>query len=210
MEMLVRSNVVDVIVVDSIAALVPRAELEGDMGEAHMGLQARLMSQAMRKLVGAISKSKTVAIFINQIRMKMSPYGNPEVTTGGQAIKFYSSIRLEVRIKEKLKVGETHIGNLVVVKVAKNKLAPPFKSAELEILYGEGFSKESELINLGEAYEIITKSGAWYSMGEVKLGQGKENVKTILKENKEIRDKLEKAILEKLNEQPVGNSGRDI
>ncbi len=191
-EALVRSNAIDVIVIDSVAALVPRAEIEGEMGDAFVGLQARLMSQALRKLAGAISKGNCVAIFINQLREKVGVmYGNPEVTTGGRALKFYSSVRLDVRRVETLKNGTEFIGNRTRVKVVKNKVAPPFRESEFDIMYGEGISKLGELVDLGVKLGFIQKSGSWFNMGEVRLGQGKDNVKTYLRENPEIAEKLE-------------------
>ncbi len=197
-EALVRSNAIDVLVIDSVAALVPRAEIEGEMGDAHVGLQARLMSQALRKLSGVISKSKTSAVFINQIREKVGVmFGNPEVTPGGRALKFYSSVRMDVRRIESLKIGSDQIiGNRTKVKVVKNKVAPPFKVAEFDILYGKGISAEGSLIDLGLEHNVINKSGAWYSYGEERLGQGRENVRDYLKENLEIREEIEKKVRE--------------
>lgn len=201
-ETLIRSGAIDVIVVDSVAALVPRAEIEGDMGDSHMGLQARLMSQALRKLTGVISRSKTILIFINQIRMKIGVmFGNPETTPGGVALKFFSSVRLDIRRKEQLKDGESIIGNRVKVKVVKNKVAPPFRSAEFDLMYNEGISKIGEILDLGVSLGILTKAGAYYSYGDIKLGQGKENAKDFLRENlpisKEIEEKVKiKAALE--------------
>ena len=198
-EMLVRSNAIDVIVLDSIAALVPRAEIEGDMGDPHMGLQARLMSQALRKLTASISKSKTVAIFINQIRMKLGVmFGNPETTPGGRAMKFYSSVRLEVRKIENLKKGTDIVGSGTRIKVVKNKVAPPFKEARVDIMFGEGISKEGELVDIGVDCNIIDKSGSWYSYKEIKIGQGKENAKIYLKENPQLAEEIEERIREKL------------
>ncbi|HEY8436893.1 MAG TPA: recombinase RecA [Haloplasmataceae bacterium] len=198
-EALVRSGAIDIIVVDSVAALVPAAEIEGEMGDSHIGLQARLMSQAMRKLAGAISKSKAIAIFINQIREKVGViFGNPETTPGGRALKFYSTIRLEVRRGEQIKQGNDIIGNTVKVKVVKNKVAPPFKQASIDIMYGEGISKEGELVDLGVEYDIISKSGAWYSYNNEKIGQGRENAKKFLQDNPDIRDEIERKIREKL------------
>ncbi|EKN68015.1 RecA protein [Schinkia azotoformans MEV2011] len=190
---LVRSGAVDIIVIDSVAALVPKAEIEGEMGDSHMGLQARLMSQALRKLSGAINKSKTIAIFINQVREKIGVmFGNPETTTGGRALKFYSSIRLEVRRAETIKQGNEMVGSKTKIKVVKNKVAPPFKTAEVDIMYGEGITREGELIDIASELDIIQKSGAWYSYNEERLGQGRENAKQFLKENPdlyvEIRD----------------------
>ncbi|MHB1125523.1 MAG: recombinase RecA [Bacillota bacterium] len=198
-EMLVRSGAVDVVVIDSVAALVPRAELEGDMGDAHVGLQARLMSQALRKLSGAISKSHTAAIFINQLREKVGVmFGNPETTPGGRALKFYASIRLDVRKIDNLKQGTDIIGNRTRVKVVKNKVAPPFKQAEFDIMYGEGISREGDLVDLGVDMSVIQKSGAWYSYGEERLGQGRENVKEYLKEHREVTDKLDQHLRQML------------
>ncbi|NMA70136.1 MAG: recombinase RecA [Desulfitobacterium sp.] len=194
-EALVRSGAIDVIVIDSVAALVPRAEIEGEMGDSHVGLHARLMSQALRKLTGAISKSKTCVIFINQIREKVGVmFGNPETTTGGRALKFYSSIRMEVRRIETLKQGQEMTGNRTRVKVVKNKVAPPFKQAEFDIMYGEGISQEGSIIDVGAELEVINKSGAWYSYNGERLGQGRENVKTFLKNNPELRDEIQEKI----------------
>ena len=191
-EAFVRSGAVDIVVVDSVAALTPRAEIEGEMGDAHVGLQARLMSQALRKLSGAISKSNTTAIFINQIREKIGVmFGNPETTPGGRALKFYSSVRLEVRRAEQLKLGQEIVGNRTKIKVVKNKVAPPFRVAEVDIMYGLGISKTGELIDLGAEHEIIQKSGAWYSYEGERLGQGKENVKEHLKNNPELLAEIE-------------------
>jgi len=192
-ESLVRSGAVDIIVIDSVAALTPQAEIEGDMGEAHMGLQARLMSQALRKLTGSLSKSKTILIFINQIRMKIGVmFGNPETTTGGNALKFYSSIRVEVRRIETIERGdEEAIGNKVRVKVVKNKVAPPFRRVELEIMFGKGISASASLIDAAVKCGIIDKKGAWYTYGEEKLGQGRENAKSIIEQNKELADEIE-------------------
>ena len=182
-------------VIDSVAALVPQAEIDGDMGEAHVGLQARLMSQALRKLSGTISKTKTTAIFINQLREKVGVmFGNPETTPGGRALKFYSSIRLDVRRGEQIKMGDSIIGNRTVVKVVKNKVAPPFKTATIEIMYGEGISKESELLDLASNANIVEKSGAWYSYKGEKIGQGKENAKAFLKNNQEIYNEILKKV----------------
>ena len=191
-EALVRSEAVNIIVIDSVAALVPQAEIEGEMGESHVGLQARLMSQALRKLSGTISKTKTTAIFINQLREKVGVmFGNPETTPGGRALKFYSTIRLDVRRGEQIKQGDSAIGNKTVIKVVKNKVAPPFKTAIVEIVYGEGISKESEIIDLASQANILEKSGAWYSYNNEKIGQGKENIKALLKKNPKLRDELE-------------------
>jgi len=198
-EVLVRSGAIDVVVIDSVAALVPRAEIEGEMGDAHMGLQARLMSQALRKLAAAISRSRTSMIFINQIRMKIGVmFGNPETTTGGTALKFYASIRLDIRRIEALKNEEGIYGSRTRVKVVKNKLAPPFKEAQFEIIYGQGISKEGELIDLGTTYKIVGKSGTWYSYQDERLGQGKENAKNYLKENPKIATEIEKKIKDHL------------
>lgn len=191
-EALVRSGAIDVIVVDSVAALVPRAEIEGEMGDSYVGLQARLMSQALRKLTGAIGRTKTIVIFINQLREKVGVvYGNPEVTTGGRALKFYSSVRIDVRRTESLKNGTELIGNRTRAKVVKNKVAPPFREAEFDIMYGEGISHEGELVDLGVKLGFIQKSGSWFSMGETRIGQGRDNVKRYLKENPEVTEKLE-------------------
>ncbi|MEI3610857.1 recombinase RecA [Pseudogracilibacillus sp. SO30301A] len=196
-EALVRSGAIDVIVVDSVAALVPRAEIEGEMGDAHVGLQARLMSQALRKLSGAINKSKTIAIFINQIREKVGVmFGNPETTPGGRALKFYSSIRLEVRRAETLKQGTEMIGNRTRIKVVKNKVAPPFKQAMVDIMYGEGISIEGEILDIGSELDIVEKSGAWYSYNGERLGQGRENSKQFLLENEMIAAEIHTAIRE--------------
>ncbi|WP_026574919.1 recombinase RecA [Bacillus sp. UNC438CL73TsuS30] len=194
-EALVRSGAVDIIVIDSVAALVPKAEIEGEMGDAHVGLQARLMSQALRKLSGAINKSKTIAVFINQIREKVGVmFGNPETTPGGRALKFYSTIRLEVRRAETLKQGNDMVGNKTKIKVVKNKVAPPFRTAEVDIMYGEGISKEGEIIDLGSELDIVQKSGSWYSYNDERLGQGRENAKLFLKENPEIRLDIQQKI----------------
>lgn len=190
-EALVRSGAVDIIVIDSVAALVPKAEIEGDMGDSHVGLQARLMSQALRKLSGAINKSKTIAIFINQIREKVGVmFGNPETTPGGRALKFYSTVRLEVRRAEQLKQGNDIVGNKTKVKVVKNKVAPPFRVAEVDIMYGEGISREGEILDMASELDIVQKSGAWYSYNEERLGQGRENSKQFLKENTDLEKKL--------------------
>lgn len=195
-EALVRSGAVDVVVVDSVAALTPRAEIQGEMGDSHVGLQARLMSQALRKLSAAISKSRTTAIFINQLREKVGVmFGNPEVTPGGRALKFYSTVRLDVRRIETLKQGNEPVGNRVRVKVVKNKIAPPFKEAEFDIIYGEGISKEGSILDLGVEREIVVKSGSWYSYGDARLGQGRENARDFLKQNKEICMEIENKVL---------------
>ncbi|MDR1737189.1 MAG: recombinase RecA [Oscillospiraceae bacterium] len=194
-EALVRSGAIEAIVVDSVAALVPRAEIEGDMGDATVGLHARLMSQAMRKLAGALAKSNTVAIFINQLREKVGiVYGSPEVTTGGRALKFYSSVRLDVRRIESIKNGSDIVGNRTRVRVVKNKTAPPFKEAEFDIMYGEGISRAGELVDLGVKLDLVQRSGAWFSMGELRLGQGREGAKAYFRENPETAAKLEAAI----------------
>jgi recombination protein RecA len=198
-EALVRSGAVDVIVVDSVAALVPKAEIEGDMGDSHMGLQARLMSQALRKLAGAINKSNTVAIFINQLREKIGVmFGNPETTTGGRALKFYASMRLDVRRIESLKKGDDILGNRTRVKVVKNKVASPFKQAEFDIMYGKGISKVGEIVDIGAELDIVNKSGSWYSYDGNRIGQGRENVKEYLSSNPELMDAIETKIREKL------------
>jgi recombination protein RecA len=195
-EILVRSGAVDVIVVDSVAALVPRAEIEGEMGDAHVGLQARLMSQALRKLTGTISKSLTTVIFINQIRQKIGiMFGNPETTTGGNALKFYSSVRLDIRRIGSIKDGQDVVGNRTRVKVVKNKLAPPFKEVEFDIIFGEGISKEGEMVDLGVEAGAIEKAGTWYAYGETRIGQGKENAKDYLKKHEEIAKEVEGKIL---------------
>ena len=194
-DMLVRSAAVDVVVVDSVAALTPRAEIEGDMGDSHMGLQARLMSQALRKLTANIQKSNTMVIFINQIRMKIGVmFGNPETTTGGNALKFYSSVRLDIRRIGAIKKGDEIYGNQTRVKVVKNKVAPPFRQTEFDILYNQGISKESELVSLGVDNDIVQKSGAWYSYDGTRIGQGKDNVREYLKENKEMANEIEAKI----------------
>lgn len=194
-ENLVRSNAVDIVVVDSVAALVPRAEIEGEMGDSHMGLQARLMSQGLRKLTGAISKSNCSVIFINQLREKIGVmFGNPETTTGGRALKFFTSIRLDIRRIETLKKGDESIGNRVRVKVVKNKVAPPFKQAEFDIMYGEGISKEGNILDSAVMGGIVDKSGSWFSYGDIKLGQGRENSKSFLKENPDILLEIDKKV----------------
>ena len=196
-EALVRSGAIDVIVVDSVAALVPRAEIEGEMGDSHVGLQARLMSQALRKLAGAISKSNCVAIFINQLREKVGVmYGNPETTTGGRALKFYASVRLDVRRGEQLKNGSEVIGNRTKVKVVKNKVAPPFKVAEFDIIYGEGISKFGSLLDMAVERDIIHKSGAWFSYEDQRIGQGRENARQYLRDHPELADRIEKIVRE--------------
>ena len=192
---LVKSNAISIIVIDSVAALVPQAEIDGEMGDCHVGLQARLMSQALRKLNGTISKTNTTVIFINQLREKVGVmFGNPETTTGGRALKFYSSIRLEIRKKEQLKLGDGVVGNRTTIKVVKNKVAPPFRSCEADIMYGEGVSREGEVIDLAAEAGILDKTGAWYSYQGEKLGQGKENVKLLLKDNPELTQELESKV----------------
>lgn len=200
-ELLVRSNAIDLIIIDSVAALVPRAELEGDMGDSHVGLQARLMSQALRKLTGAISNSKTCTIFVNQLRMKIGVmFGNPEVTPGGRALKFYASIRIDIRRKASLTKGDVQIGNRTKVTVVKNKLAPPFRKAEFDLLFGEGMSQEGSILDLGEDLGILKKSGSWYSYGDTQLGQGKESAREFLKDvkNATLRNEIEQKIRGKL------------
>ncbi len=198
-EVLVRSGAVDVIVVDSVAALVPKAELEGEMGDAHMGLQARLMSQALRKLTAIVSRSKTCFIFVNQMREKIGVFlGSPETTTGGRALKFYSSMRIDIRRLTSIKEGESVIGNRVKVKIVKNKMAPPFREAQFDIIYGEGISKEGDLVDCGVEVGLLEKTGTWYSFKGERLGQGRENVKKLLKENKEMASQLEFEIRKKV------------
>jgi recombination protein RecA len=204
---LVRSGAIDIVVIDSVAALVPRAELEGEMGDAHVGLQARLMSQALRKLAGSISKSRTVAIFINQLREKVGmAFGNPETTPGGRALKFYASVRLEVRKVESIKQGANFVGNRTRVKVVKNKVAPPFRQAEFDIMYGVGISREGNLVDLGTELKVIQKSGAWYSYGQERLGQGRENVKDYLRDHAEMAAAIEWEICQAVNN-PGGGTG---
>ena len=204
-EVLVRSGAIDVLVIDSVAALVPRAEIEGEMGDSHMGLQARLMSQALRKLTATISKSNCCVIFINQIRMKIGVmFGNPETTTGGNALKFYSSVRMDIRRIAALKQGQDVIGNRTRVKIVKNKVAPPFKEAEFDIMYGTGISREGDLIDLGVECNIIEKSGSWFSYGEERIGQGRENAKQFLSENPETAAEVEAKILEHYDLNPAG------
>ncbi len=199
-EALVRSGAMDIIVIDSVAALVPKAEIDGEMGDAHVGLQARLMSQALRKLAGVISKSKTTAVFINQLREKVGVmFGNPETTPGGRALKFYASVRLDVRRIETLKQGNEMIGNRTRVKVVKNKVAPPFKQAEFDIMYGEGISKEGNILDTGVKIDVVNKSGAWYAYGDVRLGQGRENSKQFLVENPQLAQEIENKIREKFD-----------
>jgi len=199
-EALVRSGAIDIVVIDSVAALVPKAEIEGDMGDSHVGLQARLMSQALRKLAGVISKSNTIVIFINQLREKVGVmFGNPEVTTGGKALKFYASIRLDVRKTDTLKNGNEAYGNRTRIKVVKNKVAPPFKTAEFDIIYGEGISKEGSILDMATARKIIQKTGAWYSYGDLRIGQGRDNARLFLKDNKELCAEIEGKIRAELN-----------
>lgn len=206
-EALVRSGAIDIVVVDSVAALVPKAEIEGEMGDSHVGLQARLMSQALRKLAGAINKSNATVIFINQLREKVGiMFGNPETTTGGRALKFYSSVRLDVRRIETIKQGDNMIGNRTRVRVVKNKVAPPFKVAEFDIMYGLGISKEGNILDTGANADIINKAGSWYSYGEHRLGQGRENAKDFLRDNPDIMAEIETKIREKYNLAPIKNS----
>lgn len=196
-EALVRSEALSIVVIDSVAALVPQAEIDGEMGDSHVGLQARLMSQALRKLSGTINKTQTTCIFINQLREKVGVmFGNPETTPGGRALKFYASIRLDIRRNEQLKMGDGVVGNRTTIKVVKNKVAPPFKTASVDIMYGEGVSHEGEILDLAVDAGIVEKTGAWYSYGSEKLGQGKENVKLLLKDNIELRDEIEKKVRE--------------
>ncbi len=200
-ELLIRSGAIDIVVIDSVAALVPKAEIDGDMGDAHVGLQARLMSQALRKLTGVLNKSNTVAIFINQLREKVGiMFGNPEVTPGGRALKFYSSVRLDVRKTETLKANNEVIGNHVKVKVVKNKVAPPFREAEFDIMYGEGISKEGNILDIGVNMNIVEKAGAWFSYNGNRIGQGRENVKKYLKENPEVCAEIEQKVRAKYSE----------
>ncbi|WP_232697124.1 recombinase RecA [Brevibacillus daliensis] len=213
-EALVRSGAVDIIVIDSVAALVPKAEIEGDMGDSHVGLQARLMSQALRKLSGAINKSKTITIFINQLREKVGVmFGNPETTPGGRALKFYASVRLDVRKAESIKQGNDIVGTKTKIKVVKNKVAPPFKTAEVDIMYGEGISKEGSVLDIGAELDIVAKSGAWYAFNEERLGQGRENAKMFLKENTAVATQIEGKIREYYslnpNSVPVGEEEHD-
>ncbi|MCK5162152.1 MAG: recombinase RecA [Desulfobacula sp.] len=209
-DMLVRSGGVDILVVDSVAALVPRAEIEGEMGDSHMGLQARLMSQALRKLAGTIGKTNTIIIFINQIRMKIGVvYGNPETTTGGNALKFYASMRLEIRRAAPIKEGQEIIGNRTRVKVVKNKLAPPFKNVEFDLMYGEGISRTGDLLDMGVELEIVDKSGSWYSFEGERIGQGRENVKLFLIDNQDIFEKIETQVREKLGIAAPGSNDKN-
>ncbi|MDR1293252.1 MAG: recombinase RecA [Clostridiales Family XIII bacterium] len=209
-EMLVRSGAIDIVVIDSVAALVPRAEIQGDMGDSHVGLHARLMSQALRKLAGAINRSNTCAIFINQLREKVGVmYGNPEVTTGGRALKFYSSMRIDIRRIESIKSGDQIIGNRTRAKIVKNKVAPPFKQAEFDIMYGEGISKLGDLIDCAAAEKIVEKSGSWYSFDGTRIGQGRENVKAFLKEHPDVAESIETLVLDKLAEKRKADSASD-
>jgi recombination protein RecA len=209
-EILVRSGSIDAVVIDSVAALVPRAELEGEMGDTHVGLQARLMSQALRKLAAAINKSKTCFIFINQIREKIGVmFGNPETTTGGRALKFYSSVRLEIRRAAPIKDGERIVGNRTTVKVVKNKMAPPFQKTEFDIMYGEGISFEGDILDLAVSNDILTKSGAWISFGDIRLGQGRENTKIFLKSNRDILEKIKDQILQSVSVLPTATIAKE-
>jgi len=202
-DMLVRSGAIDMVVIDSVAALTPKAEIEGDMGDTHVGLQARLMSQALRKLTANINRSQCMVVFINQIRMKIGVmFGSPETTSGGNALKFYASVRLDIRRIGAIKKGDEVVGNQTRVKVVKNKMAPPFKQAEFEIIYGEGISREAELIELGVQYNFVDKAGAWYSYNGDRIGQGKENVRLFLKENPDIANAIEKQIRDELMPAP--------
>lgn len=203
-ETLVRSNAVDIVVVDSVAALVPQAEIEGEMGDSHMGLQARLMSQALRKLTGIINKSKTIVVFINQIRMKIGVmFGNPETTTGGNALKFYASVRLDIRRTGQIKAGEEIIGNRTKVKVVKNKIAPPFRTAEFDIMYNEGISKTGDVLDLAVQHGIVGKSGAWFDYNDGKIGQGREAAKAYLAEHKDVLDEVDAKVREKVAKEDV-------
>jgi recombination protein RecA len=207
-EILVRSGAVDVIVVDSVAALVPKAEIEGDMGDAHMGLQARLMSQALRKLTATISKSNTIVVFVNQIRMKIGiMFGNPETTTGGNALKFYSSVRLDIRRIGAIKQGQDVIGSRTRVRVVKNKVAPPFKEVEFDLIHGEGISREGDVLDLAAEKNIVEKSGTWYTYDGQRIGQGRENAKQFLKENPKVLDQMEKELLENFRIAKAGSVG---
>jgi recombination protein RecA len=207
-EILVRSGAVDVIVIDSVAALVPKAEIEGEMGDAHMGLQARLMSQALRKLTAIISKSNTIVVFVNQIRMKIGVmFGNPETTTGGNALKFYSSVRLDTRRIASIKQGQEVIGSRTKVRVVKNKVAPPFKEVEFDLIYGEGISREGDVLDLAVEKNIVEKSGTWYAYEGQRIGQGRENAKQFLKENPKVLEQMEKEILENFRISKAGSIG---
>ena len=208
-EALVRSDAISIVVIDSVAALVPQAEIDGEMGDSHVGLQARLMSQALRKLSGTINKTKTIAIFINQLREKVGVmFGNPETTPGGRALKFYASIRLDVRKSEAIKIGDSIAGNKTNIKVVKNKIAPPFRTATVDIMYGEGVSKEGEIVDLGVDAGVIEKSGSWFAYKGEKLGQGKENVKVLLKTNKKLAEEIEKQIREFYNINDTNNKDK--
>ena len=203
-EALVRSGAIDIVVIDSVAALVPRAEIEGDMGDSHVGLQARLMSQALRKLAGVISKTNAIAIFINQLREKVGVvYGNPETTTGGKALKFYASVRMDVRKQDTIKNGAEFIGNRTRVKIVKNKVAPPFKTAEFDMIYGEGISRESCILDMAVDQKIINKTGAWYSYNDMRMAQGRDNARLFLKDNKELCDEIEARVREKMMQVPA-------
>ncbi|MGD0156579.1 MAG: recombinase RecA [Terracidiphilus sp.] len=207
-EALVRSGAIDVLVIDSVAALVPKAELDGEMGDSHMGLQARLMSQALRKLTGTVSKSRTALIFINQIREKIGVmFGNPETTTGGRALKFYSSVRIDIRRIAAVKEGDTVVGSRTKVKIVKNKVAAPFREAEFDILYGEGISKEGDVLDLAVTHNIVEKSGAWYSFGGERIGQGRENTRTFLKENKDVYSRIDAELRKRLG---IGAAKADV
>jgi recombination protein RecA len=207
-EALVRSGAIDVLVVDSVAALVPKAELDGEMGDSHMGLQARLMSQALRKLTGTVSKSRTALIFINQIREKIGVmFGNPETTTGGRALKFYSSVRIDIRRIAAVKEGDTVVGSRTKVKIVKNKVAAPFREAEFDILYGEGISREGDVLDLAATHNVVEKSGAWYSFGGERIGQGRENTRSFLKENKDIYAKIDAELRKRLS---IGATQADV
>lgn len=209
-EVLIRSNALDVVVIDSVAALVPRAEIEGEMGDSHVGLQARLMSQALRKLTGAVNRSKTAVVFTNQIREKIGVmFGNPETTSGGRALKFYASLRLDIRRIGAIKEGQEQVGSRTRVKVVKNKVAPPFKQAEFDIMFNEGISRTGLLLDLGSELGVLDKSGAWFSHDDVRLGQGRENVKAFLKENPELSDRIEKSVREMLGMEEVSAPGGD-
>lgn len=209
-EMLVRSGAIDVVVVDSVAALVPRAEIQGEMGDSHVGLQARLMSQALRKLAGAISKSNTCAIFINQLREKVGVmYGNPEVTTGGRALKFYSSMRIDVRKVEALKSGDVILGNRTKAKIVKNKVAPPFRQAEFDIMYGMGISREGDILDSAAECKVVEKAGSWYSFEGNRIGQGRENVKVYLSENPDILERIQKLVTEKITAKKDDKADKD-
>ena len=206
---LIRSGAIDIVVIDSVAALVPKAEIEGEMGDSHVGLQARLMSQGLRKLAGALAKSNTCAIFINQLREKIGVmFGNPETTTGGKALKFYATIRLDVRKTDQLKVGNDIIGNRARIKVVKNKVAPPFKVAEFDILYGEGISREGSILDLAVDNKLIQKTGSWYSYGDMRMAQGRENARTFLRDNPELTDELEQKLRAVLFAQPAAEEPR--